>query len=556
MKSIDKMVASKYPIRQTQCLWIDLSQDVPVMKVHTNGEWVAVGYSGSTENKVIEITYEDLKDLRDNGKLTPGQQYRITDYHCTTTQENTNSADHQFDIIVTADDEKTLNENARAINHVIENPEYLGFQMVEKESGEIVKFMRNPSADVFPEEYDHKHFYAFIADVGGDLYTQVEKVNAAIDIYAYDMGYLQIVIPKEGVEENYEVSELYQEDYFKDCNLAAWELKYCIDNDTNRFVWAKPHQDMVIENEGHYYRRCPSKDIDDEYAYAFVGCSSREPYNFIEDGEVIYTKSPIPKVDDLTFHIDAGDFGIVYDILREDGNEGNGVIYYMKDEWNNECPYDFKNIQFKRKLTDGDYDPENGTDTWVYTFNSWHKDDEECHDVSADLFYISEETRQAAIDDGDGADECDVCKNNVIKQYQISNDLGYFENRFALNDIVFLGNSYDDGLDDGYFVVHIYSNTFGNNCFSNTVGDNCFYITVGNECNNNTFGVSCFSITLGNKCCKNTIGNGCHAITIGNECHTNAFDTYCTSKNLEYTSNKTGIRGITPEFWFNGTKRF
>ena len=25
----------------------------------------------------------------------------------------------------------------------------------------------------------------------------------------------------------------------------------------------------------------------------------------------------------------------------------------MKDEWNNECPYDFKNIQFIRKLTDG-----------------------------------------------------------------------------------------------------------------------------------------------------------------------------------------------------------
>ena len=24
------------------------------------------------------------------------------------------------------------------------------------------------------------------------------------------------------------------------------------------------------------------------------------------------------------------------------------VLFTMKDEWNNECPYDFKNIQFKR----------------------------------------------------------------------------------------------------------------------------------------------------------------------------------------------------------------
>jgi hypothetical protein len=50
--------------------------------------------------------------------------------------------------------------------------------------------------------------------------------------------------------------------------LEAWELKYCLDNDRQRFTWA-----------------------------------------------------------DLN---------------------GKGVIYYMKDEFGNECPYDFKNILFKR----------------------------------------------------------------------------------------------------------------------------------------------------------------------------------------------------------------
>jgi len=34
-----------------------------------------------------------------------------------------------------------------------------------------------------------------------------------------------------------------------------------------------------------------------------------------------------------------------------DENGGKGVIYYMKDEWNNECPYDFKNIKFNGKFT-------------------------------------------------------------------------------------------------------------------------------------------------------------------------------------------------------------
>lgn len=28
-------------------------------------------------------------------------------------------------------------------------------------------------------------------------------------------------------------------------------------------------------------------------------------------------------------------------------NRGQGIIYYMKDEWSNECPYDFKNVMYK-----------------------------------------------------------------------------------------------------------------------------------------------------------------------------------------------------------------
>lgn len=35
-----------------------------------------------------------------------------------------------------------------------------------------------------------------------------------------------------------------------------------------------------------------------------------------------------------------------------DPDNGKGVIYYMKDEFNNECPYDFKNIMFIRYKLD------------------------------------------------------------------------------------------------------------------------------------------------------------------------------------------------------------
>ena len=68
-------------------------------------------------DKTIEINYVDLVTLRDNAQLIPGQKYRIIDYITKTSQENTKSAGHQFDIIVTALDESTLSEEAQAIQN-------------------------------------------------------------------------------------------------------------------------------------------------------------------------------------------------------------------------------------------------------------------------------------------------------------------------------------------------------------------------------------------------------------------------------------------------------
>lgn len=66
---------------------------------------------------MISVTWSELKEMRDNATLKPGQQYRITDYVTTTSQADTQSAGHPFDVIVTADSENTLNEEARACLH-------------------------------------------------------------------------------------------------------------------------------------------------------------------------------------------------------------------------------------------------------------------------------------------------------------------------------------------------------------------------------------------------------------------------------------------------------
>ena len=137
-----------------------------------------------TPISIVNLTYNELKELRDNSKLKPSQYYRITDFVTTVANDSeARSAGHPFDIIVLASDKDKLQDECYAIQH--ENDEY-----------------------------------------------------------------------------------------FANCNLAAWKIWYCLDNDTTKYMWA-------------------------------------------------------------------------------DTTNGKGVIYRMIDEWQNDCPYDFKNVQFKRYWANG-----------------------------------------------------------------------------------------------------------------------------------------------------------------------------------------------------------
>ena len=65
----------------------------------------------------MSVTYSELVELRNNSQLLPGRSYRITDYVTTTVQENTKSANHKFDIVVTATDKNVLDEKAKVCLH-------------------------------------------------------------------------------------------------------------------------------------------------------------------------------------------------------------------------------------------------------------------------------------------------------------------------------------------------------------------------------------------------------------------------------------------------------
>ena len=85
-----------------------------VLMVDASGLWVKKELN---VDSMTNVTYSDIKTLRDTSALTPGMLYRITDYECTTSVADTSVAGHAFDIVVVADSSDTLNENARAIQN-------------------------------------------------------------------------------------------------------------------------------------------------------------------------------------------------------------------------------------------------------------------------------------------------------------------------------------------------------------------------------------------------------------------------------------------------------
>lgn len=291
-----------------------------------------------TSTTIIEITWSELKAKRDAGELTLGQLYRITDYQCTTTQSDTKSAGHQFDIIVLALSKNTLSEQAYAALH------------------------------------------------SGDT-------------------------------------------YFANSNLSAWKLWYCLDNDTDRFAWAD----------------------------------------------------------------------------NTSGN-GRGVIYRMIDEFNNDVPYDFKNIQFKHPNNTATYPH------YYYTFASSNVKDGTDYSLSI----------------------VNYCYSNTISEYISSG-------KRTLNSIVFIGNDcYFNTFESNCFSISFLHRCYGNSfkafcrniafesdCYYNSFKKGCSEITFKGECSCNSFGIGCYENTFNFGCSFNTFGNGCHNNSIATYCYSNTFGHTC-----------------------------
>ena len=387
----------------------------------------ANGIVDFTPISIVNITYNELKKLRDNAKLKPSQYYRITDFVTTVANDpEAQSAGHPFDIIVLASNKNRLQEECYAIQHK-------------------------------------------------------------------------------------------DDTYFANCNLAAWKIWYCLDNNNTKYMWA-------------------------------------------------------------------------------DTVNGKGVIYRMIDEWQNDCPYDFKNVQFKRyavadassngALADlaGKYIgynsdmaglsiPNTNDFIWAYTFSIGEQIGEpgdasiigyNSFDVGegyGEKGYYGDNTIKPSSSRSliDGVVHSVFCLNNIVWWTNNTINRGINGNRIEsecfnmtlsgygtiieydcfnliMGGYICYGNFFKSGCSCNTFGDDCYGNSFGNNCYSNTFGNGCSNNKFGNECDSNTFGNGCYSNkfgdvfannTFGNNCYGNSFGNGCYRNTFGNKCNSNTFGNGC-----------------------------
>ena len=352
--------------------------------------------------------------------------------------------------------------------------------------------------------------------------------------------------------------------YFASSKLEAWQLRYTIDN----VQWSLKAGIYATDSEDYSFVKEGTIEVDGTTYILWKGDTM-----FSEDW-ADYAVSLDENVDSPMYaYYGPDDFdpenpeetGTIATVNTETNN-GKGTILWMKDEFGNECAYDFKNIQYKRYLaTDsvsgrdglgGKYmvaDPNNCPqglsveDTedfiWAYTFSSDNAGDEQT-DYSL--------TADHQVHDNVFRPYSGGLPNNVMfGEYNYGNSFGFdcYNNSWGNNCG---GNSWGNGCTDNSWGNDCYSNSWGNGCTDNSWGNNCYYNSWGNSCSRNSWGNSNRYNSWGNNCGGNSWGNNCYNNSWGNDCYYNSWgnDCYSNSWGNNCGGNSWG-NGCTDNSWGN-----
>lgn len=176
------------------------------------------------------------------------------------------------------------------------------------------------------------------------LVMALDNENLSEDAKATWHEYPDDYIPSDTSASDYQ--EKYNEvHYFDYSDLNAWELKYRFNPEPNDFGWITANNAIKVGDV--FYQRYKKGDVEGA-AYPYCWKS-----NFGNVVNYRYSTTEEPAVNDILKGNSAGTGSDYTCTDAYTGLTGNkGVIYWMLDESNNECEYDFKNVQFRRRVFD------------------------------------------------------------------------------------------------------------------------------------------------------------------------------------------------------------
>lgn len=309
-----------------------------------------------------------------------------------------------------------------------------------------------------------------------DEVRNIVDLETGLGVRAH-VDYLEI--DEENKEANYPFNivclsvEDLQYNYFQNSNLSAWKVWYCLDNDTARFAWAKDTEDLasiLISNAGLYgvpfYRNIERDETQSNTKYYCWRTSEYGGINYYTltetptTSDALYTKSP-----------GSGNMLVTQDTITSvtpASPVGTGVIYRLVDEWNNDVPYDFKNIQYRRTVNAYNKpDPQAVVVQYFYTF-SLINNDNNYEILDASIFakdFLNDENAEG------------TCSSNYISSIDAYTANLSMINKFTLSNIILVV-----GVTQYDHVSFINHNTF-ECCYNITLLGNKDNLTIINSYN-------------------------------------------------------------------------
>lgn len=483
--------------------------------------------------KMVLITWADLKALRDAGNLIPGMQYRITDYVCTTVQEDSHSVGNKFDIIVTADAPSVLNERARAAHHT---PDVY--------------------VTTFSDGVKKSCYVRYAQRVNWKLmYVVIDSATLkCCGAYAEDLSFngMNLTVSNHASTDlTVSKTEEYC-DYFHYTNFAKWELKYSLDNDTDRFAWADAvnGKGVIYWMKDEFGNECPydfKNIVFDRKACIIANVVSNTQYFEVyhRDPAADITISDVPYYaytnDDNTrttiYFLSSGQLSVGSQAYDSDGNAISGVTlqYYLNSDCYNIFTFTNSLLNIESDTTwssDASLNVSYSTDHWEISVNCY-RNIVNFHTTAAGIKSLNKESLGFNIIQGKGNILGVGChRNMVLRSETVLGSLCY-------DNVLNAGNSSTGGvLGSACHAIQSYgSNIFGASCKfirlpslarGNVFGASCSMIHLSSgSVENNMFGDNCGFITCGQIMLRCVFEKGCSNISILNRLYDCSFASQC-----------------------------